>query len=131
MTQVQAPAAVGAQIQTRRRARPRLGGLAVNTILIVLMIVWAIPAIGLLVASFRTAAATNASGWWTAFTPPWEFTIENYQYVLGRAGSKGPHLSQVPYATSKLRLRPLDQRISRVIVDRLEVLRLDHVMLDA
>ena len=39
MTQVQAPAAVGAQIQTRRRARPRLGGLAVNTILIVLMIV--------------------------------------------------------------------------------------------
>ena len=86
MTQVQAPVAIGAQVQTRRRARPRLGGIAVNTSLIVLMIIWAIPAVGLLVASFRTAAATNSSGWWTAFTPPWEFTIENYQYVLGRAG---------------------------------------------
>jgi alpha-glucoside transport system permease protein len=86
MTQAQAPVAIGAQVQTRRRARPRLGGLAVNTVLLILMILWAIPAIGLLVASFRTAADTNASGWWTAFTPPWEFTIANYEYVLGRAG---------------------------------------------
>jgi len=86
MTQAQAPVAIGAQVQTRRRARPQLGGIAVNTVLIILMILWAIPAIGLLVASFRTAAATNESGWWTAFTPPWEFTIENYEYVLGRAG---------------------------------------------
>ena len=86
MTQAQAPVAIGAQVETRRRARPRLGGIAVNTVLIILMILWAIPAIGLLVASFRTAAATNQSGWWTAITPPWEFTLENYEYVLGRAG---------------------------------------------
>ena len=50
------------------------------------MVVWAIPTIALLVASFRPAAATNTSGWWTAFTPPWQFTLENYEYVLGRAG---------------------------------------------
>ena len=50
------------------------------------MVIWAIPTIALLVASFRPAAATNTSGWWTAFTPPWEFTLENYEYVLGRAG---------------------------------------------
>jgi alpha-glucoside transport system permease protein len=50
------------------------------------MIIWAIPAVGLLVASFRPAAVTNTSGWWTAFTPPWDFTLENYQYVLGRSG---------------------------------------------
>ena len=50
------------------------------------MVIWAIPTVALLVASFRPAAATNTSGWWTAFTPPWEFTLENYEYVLGRAG---------------------------------------------
>ena len=86
MTQVQAPVAIGAQVQTRRRARPRLGGIAVNATLIVLMIIWAIPAIALLVTSFRPAAATNSTGWWTAFTPPWEFTLANYEYVLGRSG---------------------------------------------
>ena len=33
-----------------------------------------------------SGGATNTSGWWTAITPPWEFTLDNYQYVLGRAG---------------------------------------------
>lgn len=86
MTQVQAPVAIGAQVQTRRRARPRLGGIAVNATLIVLMIIWAIPAVALLITSFRPAAATNSTGWWTAFTPPWDFTLANYEYVLGRSG---------------------------------------------
>jgi alpha-glucoside transport system permease protein len=54
--------------------------------LVVIMILWAIPALGLLVASFRTAASTNKSGWWTAFVPPYHFTFSNYDYVLNRAG---------------------------------------------
>ena len=68
------------------RSGPSLGRGLLHLSLIVLMVIWAIPTIALLVASFRPAAATNTSGWWTAFTPPWEFTLENYEYVLGRAG---------------------------------------------
>jgi alpha-glucoside transport system permease protein len=69
-----------------RRTGPGLGRGFLHLSLIVLMVIWAIPTIALLVASFRPAAATNTSGWWTAFTPPWEFTLANYEYVLGRAG---------------------------------------------
>jgi alpha-glucoside transport system permease protein len=72
--------------RTTTRKGPSLGRTFLHLSLILLMVVWVIPTIALLVASFRPAAATNTSGWWTAFTPPWEFTLENYEYVLGRAG---------------------------------------------
>jgi len=54
--------------------------------LLAIMFLWAIPAFGLLVASFRTAQATNESGWWTALAPPYRFTFSNYDYVLNRGG---------------------------------------------
>jgi alpha-glucoside transport system permease protein len=72
--------------RTTTRKGPSLGRTLLHLSLIALMVLWVIPTIALLVASFRPAAATNTSGWWTAFTPPWEFTLENYEYVLGRAG---------------------------------------------
>jgi len=54
--------------------------------LAVIMLVWAVPAIGLLVASFRPAAETNKGGWWMAIVPPCHFTFSNYSYVLDRGG---------------------------------------------
>jgi alpha-glucoside transport system permease protein len=85
MTQAQAPVLVGVRTTPRRRTRG-FGSGPVHIVLVLLMVLWAIPAIGLLVASFRTAAATNRSGWWTALAPPYEFTFQNYDYVLNRAG---------------------------------------------
>jgi len=63
------------------RSRGRIG---VHTILIVLMIIWATPTIGLFVNSFRPGSAFQNSGWWTAFFPPFNFTFENYAHVLGQ-----------------------------------------------
>jgi alpha-glucoside transport system permease protein len=80
------PAVEATQTRAVTRTGPSLGRGLLHLALIVLMLIWAIPTIALLVASFRPAAATNTSGWWTAITPPWEFTLENYEYVLGRAG---------------------------------------------
>jgi alpha-glucoside transport system permease protein len=85
MTQAEAPAVAVSRSEARPR-RGRLGRIPLHLSLIVLVIVWVIPALALFVASFRPAAETNTSGWWTAISPPWQFTLENYQYVLGRSG---------------------------------------------
>ena len=95
MTQVQAPVVVGAKVAQRREPRRRLGRAPIHIILVIATLAFAIPAIALLVASFRTAAATNSSGWWTAFVPPWQFTLENYQYVFSRSGLDQAFLNSV------------------------------------
>jgi alpha-glucoside transport system permease protein len=59
--------------------------IGVHTALIVLMIVWAIPTLGLFVNSFRTATDAFGTGWWTALFPPYNFTFENYAHVLGQS----------------------------------------------
>jgi len=88
MTQVHAPVAVGAKVMPSRKASRKRRGADwwLHVVVIGIMVLWAIPAVGLLVASFRTAAATNSSGWWTAIAPPYEFTFQNYDYILNRSG---------------------------------------------
>ncbi len=68
----------------RRSVRP--GRIGLHCVVAAIMALWAIPAVGLLTASFRTAADTNAGGWWTAIAPPYWFTFSNYDYVLERGG---------------------------------------------
>ncbi len=68
-----------------RGARGRKTNPLVHVALAVIMIIWAIPAVGLLVSSFRTAAGISQSGWWTAIFPPWDFTLNNYSTVLGNS----------------------------------------------
>jgi alpha-glucoside transport system permease protein len=48
----------------------RLGGLPKHVILIGLCIIWLLPAIGLLVTSFRPFQEVTEGGWWTVFSPP-------------------------------------------------------------
>ncbi|MCA1647070.1 MAG: carbohydrate ABC transporter permease [Chloroflexi bacterium] len=50
--------------------------------IVLLCLVWIIPTLGLFVSSFRPANLVANSGWWTALTPPFEFTVANYQRVL-------------------------------------------------
>ena len=50
------------------------------------MLIWAVPTLGLLVSSFRPQAELSTSGWWTAFAPPYQFTMENYSDVVNQSG---------------------------------------------
>jgi alpha-glucoside transport system permease protein len=49
---------------------------------IVIAVLWTIPTIGLLVTSFRKQRAINTSGWWTSFSDPGAYTLENYRQAL-------------------------------------------------
>ncbi|MEX2135723.1 MAG: carbohydrate ABC transporter permease [Chloroflexota bacterium] len=72
------------------RVGPKQGWLAhrhigLHTALIVLMIIWAIPTLGLFINSFRPATDAFGTGWWSALFPPYNFTFENYEHVLGQS----------------------------------------------
>ncbi len=54
-----------------------------HAVVIGMCLIWLIPAIGLLVSSFRPPRLVAATGWWTAFIPPLQFTLDNYRQVLG------------------------------------------------
>ncbi|SCF35414.1 glucosylglycerol ABC transporter membrane protein [Micromonospora viridifaciens] len=69
----------------RKPARPRRR-LLLHLVVVALMIVWALPTVGLLVSSFRPQAELSTSGWWTAFAPPYHFTMDNYRDVFQQSG---------------------------------------------
>jgi len=54
-----------------------------HAVVIAITLLWLLPALGVLVSSFRPARDVTASGWWTALRPPFELTLDNYRRVLG------------------------------------------------
>jgi alpha-glucoside transport system permease protein len=59
------PTKAATKAQPKRRAS--LGQIVVNVTLILLVLFWTIPTIGLFVSSFRTRFDIQTSGWWTIF----------------------------------------------------------------
>lgn len=59
---------------------------ALHAFVIFLIVVWLLPTIGLFINSFRTPQDASSSGWWTALFPPEALSLDNYAYVLNRAG---------------------------------------------
>ncbi|MEZ4502891.1 MAG: carbohydrate ABC transporter permease [Dehalococcoidia bacterium] len=60
--------------------------LPLHVVVIGVIILWSIPTLGLLVSSFREPSAIASSGWWEAFRHPDQFTLANYERVLGEQG---------------------------------------------
>ena len=60
----------------------RLQGVVLHVIVIGLTVAWMVPAVGLLVSSFRPFSAIATSGWWAALSPPFNFTLDNYTRVF-------------------------------------------------
>jgi len=60
-----------------------------HLIIIVIALMWILPSVGLLITSFRSSADVAASGWWTVFEHPFNFTcytLKNYQEVIFKIG---------------------------------------------
>ena len=64
----------------------RINAILVNGALLLLVIIWTIPTLGLLISSFRPREDVRTTGWWTVFgndKPLSEdFTLDNYRAVL-------------------------------------------------
>jgi alpha-glucoside transport system permease protein len=73
--------------QQRRAGRGArvLGQIVVYVVLTIVAVMWVIPTIGLLVASFRPKDQILQSGWWTVIAHPGQadLTLDNYRTVLG------------------------------------------------
>ena len=85
MTTLAAPARTGAD-KAGGGWRRRFGRLPLHFVVILLLVIWLIPTIGLFINSFRASADVQASGWWTAIFQPSQLTLSNYTYVLDSAG---------------------------------------------
>jgi alpha-glucoside transport system permease protein len=74
------------------RAAPgdvRQGGWLVRITIVVIVILWSIPTLGVLITSFRAEALVNTSGWWTALARPFDtaqWTLENYRLAIDAQG---------------------------------------------
>jgi alpha-glucoside transport system permease protein len=78
-------AAVRDEVEAKNQGWFARNHISLHTAVIVLMVIWLIPTLGLLVTSFRPGVDASSSGWWTAIFPPFKFTFENYAHVLGQA----------------------------------------------
>ena len=63
----------------------RLQRALLHVAVIGLTLVWIVPTLGLLVSSFRPVAGILTSGWWTALSPPFSFTLQNYSDMLNQS----------------------------------------------
>jgi alpha-glucoside transport system permease protein len=77
---VAAPAAISAG-----RRGPRVDRVALHIAIVLIIIAWLLPTLGMLVNSFRPAADVAQTGWWTALSPTAQFTTENYVHIFNQA----------------------------------------------
>ncbi|HEY7268751.1 MAG TPA: carbohydrate ABC transporter permease [Dehalococcoidia bacterium] len=63
-----------------------LARVPLNAVVIAIVLLWSVPTVALLVSSFREASDIATSGWWNALTHPGQFTLDNYDAVLGQRG---------------------------------------------
>jgi alpha-glucoside transport system permease protein len=77
------------------------GGWFVRITILVVVLIWIIPAVGVLITSFRPEAFADRTGWWTVIGHPFrggEWTLENYRSALDTGGFQNAFLNSVAMA---------------------------------
>jgi alpha-glucoside transport system permease protein len=77
------------------------GGWFVRITVLLVVALWLIPALGVLITSFRPEAAADTTGWWTVLGHPFragEWTIDNYRQALDAGGFQNAFLNSMAVA---------------------------------
>ncbi len=81
------------EVGTPRRKEKAIGvhdaGWFVRITILVIVLIWMIPTVGVLISSFRPEDLVNSTGWWTVFAHPFraaEWTFSNYRTALSQGG---------------------------------------------
>ncbi|MPY98796.1 MAG: ABC transporter permease subunit [Actinophytocola sp.] len=80
------------------KPRRGIGTIIVRVALLVMVLVWTIPTIGLLVTSGREPTVVSNSGWWSVLSSPLDFTqwtAQNYDEVLTAQGMGNAFLNSL------------------------------------
>ncbi len=75
--------------RTNSNIRRLLDHGAVRVAVILIVLLWTLPTMGMLISSLRTPLDIRTSGWWTVFLPPYDtsqWTVANYSTVLTADG---------------------------------------------
>jgi len=54
----------------------------IESLVVIMCLLWLIPTIGLFLTSLRPRSEANANGWWNVFANPAQITIDNYREVM-------------------------------------------------
>jgi alpha-glucoside transport system permease protein len=76
----------------------RRGGWFVRITLLVVVLIWLLPTVGVLVTSFRPEELVDSTGWWTSFAhlfDPAQWTFENYTAALDAGGFQNAFLNSL------------------------------------
>ena len=76
----------------------RGGGWFVRITILVIVVLWLIPTVGVLVTSFRPATVVNETGWWTTFAHLFDsgqWTLQNYRDALDTGGFENALLNSL------------------------------------
>lgn len=79
----------------------RQGGWFVRITILVVVALWIIPALGVLITSFRPEALSDRTGWWTSLAHPFragEWTLDNYRDALDAGGFRSAFLNSLAVA---------------------------------
>jgi alpha-glucoside transport system permease protein len=79
----------------------RRGGWFVRITILIVALIWLIPALGVLITSFRPENLVRTTGWWTVLPHPFrlaEWTLQNYREALGVGGLQNAFLNSLAVA---------------------------------
>ena len=79
----------------------REGGWFIRITIIVIVLLWSIPTLGVLITSFRAQEFVNTSGWWTVLAHPFEaaqWTVENYRAAIEGQGFGSAFMNSIAMA---------------------------------